>query len=165
MVQRARVQYVRHTRKSENIISLDPSILNRFLQFGPYLDLYISVFRLTALLDCFVVTECFSGFHFQFHSGSLKRIYYSKLYSLTNTLSFECLTLLNGSHICISICCYCSWCCAVWRPYSVAPYTIRSAVYMFVWVLLDQRKYSEKSENIISLGQCTLNRFCFLDLI
>ena len=37
------------------------------------------------------------------HSGSLRRICYSKLYSLTHTLSLNVLTVLKGSHICIFI--------------------------------------------------------------
>ena len=38
----------------------------------------------------------------------------------------------------IFICYYCSWCCAVWRPQKVSPYTIHSAGYIFHLVLWDQ---------------------------
>ena len=40
-----------------------------------------------------------------------------------------------------------------------APYIVLSAVYIFLLVLGDQRKYSEKSEICICLDPCFLNRF------
>ena len=45
--------------------------------------------NLTALLKL-EITVSFLWLSLPVHSGSLKRIYYSKLYSLTHTLSFEC---------------------------------------------------------------------------
>ena len=40
-----------------------------------------------------------------------------------------------------------------------APYIVHSVVYIFLLVLGDQRKYSEKSEICICLDPCILNRF------
>ena len=39
------------------------------------------------------------------------------------------------------------------------PYIVHSAVYIFLLVLCDQWKYSEKSENFIWLEPCILNMF------
>ena len=48
---------------------------------------FISVFRLTAFLKL-EITVCFLWLSLPVHSGSLSRIYYSKLYSLIHTLTF-----------------------------------------------------------------------------
>ena len=45
------------------------------------------------------------------------------------------------------------------------PYIVHSAVYILPMVLLDQQKYSEKSENIIGLDPFVLNSFSYLDPI
>ena len=42
---------------------------------------------------------------------------------------------------------------------SALPYIVHNAVYIFLFVLGDQRKYSEKSEICICLDPCILNRF------
>ena len=42
---------------------------------------------------------------------------------------------------------------------------VHIAVYILLLVLLDQQKYSEKSENIIGLDPYILNSFSYLDPI
>ena len=73
---------------SENIIGLDSCILNWCFAIQAPLG-FISIFRLTTLLKL-KITECFLWLSLLFLSGSLKIIYYSKLYSLAHPLSFEC---------------------------------------------------------------------------
>ena len=46
-----------------------------------------------------------------------------------------------------------------------APYVVHSAVYILLWVLWDQQKYSDKSENIKGLDPYILNSFSYLDPI
>ena len=46
-----------------------------------------------------------------------------------------------------------------------APYIVHSAVNILLLVLLDQRKYSEKSEDIIGLDSYILNSLSYLNLI
>ena len=46
-----------------------------------------------------------------------------------------------------------------------APYIVHSAVYILLLVLWDQKKYSEKSENIIGLDPYILNSFIYSDPI
>ena len=62
----------------------------------------ISVFLQAVLLKLeillqFTVTS-FSGVHLPVHSGSLKRIKYSKLYSLAHTLLFNVFSALKGTN-------------------------------------------------------------------
>ena len=58
---------------------------------------YISVILLTALLKL-EITVSFLRSSLPVHSGSLKRIYYSKLYSLAHTLLLNVFSALKGTH-------------------------------------------------------------------
>ena len=53
----------------------------------------------------------------------------------------------------------------MWQPYKAAPYIARSVVYIFILVLCDQQKYSEKSENMIGLDSYIQNSLNYLNLI
>ena len=70
-------------------------ILNRLWLFGHSLDLY--VFLLAALLKL-EITVSFLWLSLPVHSGSLKRIKYSKLYSLAHTLLLNVFSALKGTH-------------------------------------------------------------------
>ena len=53
----------------------------------------------------------------------------------------------------------------MWQPKKSGPYIYHSTVYILLLVLLDQEKYSEKSENIIGLDSYILNIFSHLEPI
>ena len=82
----------KYSEKSEICICLDPCILKRFLLFGPQFGL-ISVF-LQAVLLKLEITVSFLWLLLPVHLGSLKRIYFSKLYSLTHNLLLNVISAL-----------------------------------------------------------------------
>ena len=98
---------------------------------------FILVFSLTALLKL-EITVYFLWLSLPVHSGSLKRIYYSKLYSLAHTLSFEwfhCSKWISLIFAFYLLLLQLVLCCVA--ALKAAPYIVHSTVYIFSFLEID----------------------------